>query len=318
MLSIRNPKNPMTAAVLEPLAANLLRPGSPLRCRLRLAVVTAVIALVASGPAADALAQADAPAEPRYPIGVAADDQTLYVVDLELPGVWKVTDDQREVFIRGSNRLRQPLNRPRCIAVHPQGGVLVGDSATRDVYHVAGRDAEPKPLSNGRIGIPMALAVSPDGLTLYVADAEQKSVLRLPIGGGQPESVVAVNARGLAFDGDGALWAVTPDNDAVRRIDVDAKSQQPVVGGRPYQYPNGLAWVGDYGLVTDGYGRSLWKFTPDGTTEIWFKGAPLVGPVGIASGERSVWVADPRAGEVLRFDKAAGKLLRGPGERERP
>ena len=130
-------------------------------------------------------------------------------------------------------------------------------------------------------------------------------MLRLAIGGGDPELVVRVNARGLAFDDAGALWAVTPDDAAVHRIDVAAKTNAAIVTGRPYQYPNGLVWAGDHGLVTDGYGKSIWKFTADGKTESWFEGAPLQGPVGIAIDETSLWVADPKKRQVFQFDRAS-------------
>ena len=42
----------------------------------------------------------------------------VYVVDLDLPGVWK-SGESRELFVRGSNLLRKPMNRPRCLIMHP-------------------------------------------------------------------------------------------------------------------------------------------------------------------------------------------------------
>jgi sugar lactone lactonase YvrE len=248
----------------------------------------------------------------RYPLSVAVDGESLYVVDLDLPGVWVVKDGKRDLFIRGSKFLRKPMNRPRCIAMHPSGGILVGDSATREVYHVAAKDAEPRPLCKQYIGIAMAIAVSPDGKDIFVGDAEKRATFRLPIEGGQPELVARVNARGLAFDGDGNLWAVTPDDAAIHRIDVAAKTSTAVVTGRPYQYPNGLVWAGDHGYVSDGYGKAVWKFTPDGKTEKWFVGDPLAGPVGMAVNETSVFVADPKKLQVFaigRSDKAISTRL---------
>lgn len=253
------------------------------------------------GLAGAPLGLADDAPEPQYPIAVVADGAVLYVVDLDLPGVWRVDDQGRSLFVRGSSRFRTPLNRPRCVALHPRGGILVGDSATREVYHIAAAGSEPKPLSDGQIGIAMTLAVSPDGQTLYVGDAETRSLLSLPVDGGQPRVVVQVNARGLGFDADGTLWAVTPDDAAVQRIDVAAKSSQPVISGRPYQYPNGLTWTGDFGLISDGYGKQIWKFTADGQTEPWASGDPLVGPVGLFAAQGAVWVADPKQRQLYRF-----------------
>jgi sugar lactone lactonase YvrE len=244
-----------------------------------------------------------APPTPQYPLAISVDGETLYVVDLDLPGVWQVKDGKRELFVTGSKFLRKPLNRPRCVVVHPQGGILVGDSATREIYHIATANADLKPLCEGHLGIAMALAVSPDKQTIYVGDAEKRAVFQLPIAGGKPELVTRVNARGLAFDESGLLWAVTPDDAAIHRINVTDKTSEAIVTGRPYQYPNGLVWAGDHGYVTDGYGKSIWKFTADGKTEKWFEGEPLVGPVGIAIDEKSLFVADPKKLQLFQFDR---------------
>ena len=241
------------------------------------------------------------PNEPAYPLAVALAGDDVYCVDLDLPGVWK-TNNQRELYFRGSNLLRKPMNRPRCVVPHPEGGVLVGDSATREIYKIDG-DGEPKGLNDGYIGIPMALAIDAEGKMLYVGDAERRATFRLPIGGGKPELVARVNARGLAFDGEGNLWAVTPDAVAVVRINVVDKTVEEVITGRPYQYPNGLCWAGDHGYVTDGYGKCIWKFTPDGKTEKWHEGEPLVGPVGIAVTDDSLFVADPKQKQVYQFNR---------------
>ena len=245
---------------------------------------------------------AEKDAEPVYPLAVAVSGEDVYVVDLDLPGVWK-SGATRELFARGTNRLRKPMNRPRCLIMHPGGGILVGDSATREIYSIEALGAEPKPLTDGHLGIAMAMALDAEGKMLYVGDAEKRATFRLPIAGGMPELVARVNARGLAFDSDGKLWAVTPDDAAIQRIDVETKEVEEIVTGRPFQYPNGLCWAGDHGYVTDGYGKCIWKFTPDGKTEKWHQGDPLVGPVGIAVTEKSVFVADPKQKQVYEFDR---------------
>lgn len=240
---------------------------------------------------------------PKYPLAVAIDGTAFYAVDLDLPGIWRVDENGRQLYVRGTRLLRKPLNRPRCIAIHPAGGILVGDSATREIYHIESAGADPQPLTQGTVGIAMAIAVSPDGKTIYVGDAEQRSLLKLPIEGGKSELVAQVNARGLSFDAAGMLWAVTPDAEAVHKIDVATGNSEAIVKGRPYQYPNGLVWAGDQGFVTDGYGKSIWTFSADGKTEPWHQGDPLAGPVGIAIDEQAIWVADPKQKQVFRFDR---------------
>jgi sugar lactone lactonase YvrE len=259
----------------------------------------------------EAAATTEAPADdmtPKYPLNVAVQDGTLFVVDLDLPGVWQIKDGKRTLFVRGTKFLRKPMNRPRCIALHPDGGILVGDSATREVYHIASENAEPKPLCNAHVGIAMALAVSPDKQSIYIGDAEKRSVLRIPIAGGDPELIVRVNARGLAFDAEGKLWAVTPDAEAVYRIDTEEKKQEAIIKERPYQYPNGLVWAGDHGYVTDAYGKAVWKFTPDGKTEKWVSGDPLKSPVGIAIDDKQIYVAEPHKLQVYGFDRESKQV----------
>ena len=257
--------------------------------------------------------------EPVYPRGAAISSGQLLVVDSDAPGVWSIAwpaegavKPQR--LVTGSRYLRKTMNRPFCATGHPDGGVLVGDAATREVYHVvenaqgeAGQKVQP--LNNGYLGIPMALAVSPDGKTIYVGDAERRAVFSIPIEGvgedGKPELIVRVNARGLSFDSEGALWAVTPDAEAVHKIDVKAKTSEAIVTGRPYGFPGGIAWDSEsqMGFVSDVYGKCVWQFTADGKTEKWFEGEPLVGPVGLTVTPEAVVVADPKTVQVYRIDR---------------
>ena len=294
-----------------------------LRQELLGVVAFAILGILGGGTMNPAAAQADAQADnaqadnaqattpsvdplpnlaPAYPLAVAVKGGDVYTVDLDLPGVWK-TSDATVLFAEGTKLLRKPMNRPRCVVMHPAKGILVGDTATREIYWIESEGAEPKPLTNGYLGVVMALVVSPDGKTIYAGDAEKRATFKLPVEGGKPELVARVNARGLAFDADGKLWAVTPDAAAVKRIDVASGEVEDIVTGRPFQYPNGLCWAGDHGYVTDGYGKCIWKFTPDGKTEKWHEGDPLVGPVGIAITDTSLFVADPKQKQVYEFDR---------------
>ncbi len=272
-------------------------------------LVFTVLMMTVSSPAADRACADEPPPEtagaPVYPIAVVADGPLLYVVDLDLPGIWQVDASGSRLFARGSRRFGSPLNRPRSVALHPRGGILVGDSATREVYRIASPEATPEPLSGGNIGIAVAMAVCPGGDAVYVGDAETRSVLRLPIDGGTPHPVVAVDARGLACDNEGALWAVTLEDATVQRIDVETQTSTVVIAGRPYRYPNGLTWAGDHGLISDSYGRRIWRFDAAGDTAPWLEGAPLRSPAGLHADEASVWVAEPGQRQVYRIDRAS-------------
>ena len=186
---------------------SLLPLGSLLRrdsfCGLFLLVIGA---LLWAGLSLPAKAQDEAKSNdgPAYPLAVAVSGEDVYTVDLDLPGVWK-TNDGTSLFAEGTKLLRKPMNRPRCVAIHPTKGILVGDTATREIYWIESADAEPKPLTNGYLGVVMALAVSPDGKTIYAGDAEKRATFKLPVEGGKPELVARVNARGLAFDSEGKL-----------------------------------------------------------------------------------------------------------------
>ncbi|WP_233215489.1 hypothetical protein [Rhodopirellula bahusiensis] len=257
---------------------------------------------------------------PVYPRGAVMSPTTLFVVDSDAPGVWTVPWPASEAikpmrFVTGSRYLRKTMNRPFSATPHPEGGVLVGDSATREIYHVTpnadapgGQDA--KPLNGGFLGIPMALAVSPDGKTIYVGDAERRATFALPIEGGEPELVVRVNARGLVFDEEGALYAVTPDADAVVKINVAEKTSEPVVTDRPYGFPGGIAWHNGMGFVSDVYGKCIWQFTADGATEKWFDEELLLGPVGLSATADSVIVSDPKTKQVYQIDRESKEVTK--------
>ena len=242
-------------------------------------------------------------AEFNYPRAVSLVGNKLLVVDLDLPGIWIQDGDTFTVHTPGTKLLRKPMNRPWCLTPHPGGGILIGDSATREIYHAAQPGDQLTALNNGYLGIPMAIAVDAAGEMIYVGDAERRAVFRLPIAGGKPELVARVNARGLSFDADGNLWAVTPDAEAIQKIDVKENAAVTVVGDRPYQFPNGIVWAGKEGFVTDGYGKAIWRFSADGKTEKWFEGEPLAGPVGITADEKFLYVADPQKKQVYRFDR---------------
>ena len=199
----------------------------------------------------------------QYPLAVAADENgVIYVADLHLPGIWKITDGKAGIFFQASKRFRTPLNRVRCLAIDAEGRLLAGDSATREIYRFSA-DGKPEPLTNGYIGIPVVLAVSKEG-TIYVSDLESERIWSMPAGGlaeGEEPTEVAVLAgvRGLAFDPDGKLIAATTLEDPIRRVGDDGKLEV-LVPGRPFQLPHQLVIAQEGTMyVADNYAGAIWK-----------------------------------------------------------
>jgi len=242
----------------------------------------------------------------EYPIGVVADSAgVVYVADKgnEKPAIWKVVDGKAEVFHQASKRFRTPLNRVYCVAIDGDGRLLAGDSATREVYRFSA-DGKPEPLTNGFIGIPVALAVAGDG-TIYVADLEAQRIWSVPKEGvkeGEEPKEVALLAgcRGLAFDAEGRLIASTTIEDPIRRVGEGGKLET-LVSGRPFQL-NHQVVVGKDGtmFVTDNYAATIWQVPAGGgEPKPFLQGAPLVKPVGLAKRGDDLLVADPHAKQIF-------------------
>lgn len=249
--------------------------------------------------------------EMQYPLGaVKTADGSIFVVDLKMHGVWQSKDGTLKKFFEGSPKFRTPLNAPRCIAFDRAGKVLVGDSATRQVYRLD--DAgQPTPLvkSGVGIGIPMAIAPDAEG-TLFVADLELHKIYKVPAEGGTASEFISISApRGLTFDADGNLLVLSTTKDQVHRVSKDGK-QTLVVPDRPIDFAHNIVVGPDkFMYATDGYGKCVWKISPEGKLEKLVSGAPLVNPVGLSLSGDKLLVTDPRANAVFEVD-FAGKLTK--------
>jgi hypothetical protein len=265
--------------------------------------VFASLATTATLLASTALAQM------QYPLSVAAADaEVFFVADRNLPGVWKIEAGKLHLYFEGSTRYRTPLNAVRCLAIDGSGALLAGDSSTREVYRF-GDDAQPMPLTDGGIGIPMSIAVDRQG-QLLVADLELHRIWKVAAGGGKPELFAEVPApRGVCIDTEDRLWVVSHGKDQLIRLDAAGKSET-VVAGRPFQFPHNVV-VGQDGAayVTDGYAKAVWKVPPDGKPEKLVSGPPLVNPVGLAWRGDKLLVADPQANAIFELT-TDGKLAR--------
>ena len=273
-------------------------PDMKLTRRLPLLASTIVLTAIAT-----TLAQDAKPARGLvYPldVSVTADAKTLYLVDRKLPGLWKAgADGKLAVFFQASKKFRTPLNAVRCIAADGKGGLLVGDSGTREVYRFSA-DGKSTPLTKGGIGIAMGIAVNAKG-TIFVSDLELQRIWTVPAAGGEPKEFAVLPApRGMTFDKKGQLWVVSggPRNQLVK-IAADGKIT-PVVKDRTFVYPNDVAVSADgTAFVSDGYADCIWKVSADGKTSKWVSGKPLDNPVGLDWQGTTLLVVDSRAGKLF-------------------
>lgn len=247
-------------------------------------------------------------AELQYPLSaVAADDGTIYIADRKLPGIWALKDGRLRVYYQASAKFRTPLNAVRCVALDKDGKLLVGDSATREIYRFETAD-RPVPLTGGFVGIPMSLAVKSDG-TILVADLETHRVFELPHAGGEPQVVALVRApRGLALDGDGRLHVLSTSSSRGQLLRVDEGDQlQPIVDGQPFDFPHNVV-IDRRGrvYVSDGFGQCIWEIA-DGQPRKLVAGPPLVNPVGLSAYRDGLLVVDPRGAGLLMLSRD-GKL----------
>lgn len=242
--------------------------------------------------------------ELQYPLAIAAHGETIYLADLNLPGIWKSQAGKSSVYFQGSQMFRTPLNRPRCVAVDAEGRLYAGDSSTREVYRFDD-EGKPQPLTNSSIGIPMGIAVTADG-DLLVSDLELHRIMKISLAADKKPAVekyAEVPApAGIALDGDGRLWVVSRGPSPLWRVGRDGKVET-VIADRPFEFPNAVA-IGKDGTayIADGYAKAIWKVPPDGKPIKWVSGDPLVNPVGLTWQDDKLLVVDPRANGVFQID----------------
>lgn len=259
----------------------------------------------------------DAPTEFDYPLAVTAtQDGVVYVGDRNLPGIWKIQDGKKSVYFQGSKKFRTPLNAVRCLAIDHQGMLLAGDSATREVYRFDA-EGQPQPLTNGWIGIPMAITVAPDG-TIYTADLELHRIWKMPQeGASQPEEFAVINSpRGLTLDSDGNLWVLsTSSKDGqIQKVTPDG-TVESLVKGHPFSLPHNIVRMDDGTFfVTDNYAHCIWKITADGEKEKWVVGEPMDRPVGLCRNGQNLLIADPHIRTIFSLspDKQLSVLAKSP------
>ncbi len=257
--------------------------------------------------AAKPAAAPQAPTAPTlsiYPLDLAgAGDGGVYIADRRMHGVWQYKDGSLGELFRGSPKFRTPMNAARTVAIEKDGSVLVGDTATREIYRIKD-GGKPEPITGGKIGTPVDIAVASDG-TIYVADVELRKLMRIAAGSGEVEHFADVNPRGVCVDAEDKVWVVSQNNEQLLTLDDEGKAT-PIVKERTFNFPHQVA-VNKAGeaFITDGYEKAIWKVAPGGKPEVWFKGEPLDNPVGITLVDDLPVVVDPRARKVIKFDAQA-------------
>ena len=238
-----------------------------------------------------------------YPLAAAVSpDGTIYVADRDLPGIWKFADGKWSIYFQGSKKFRTPLNAVRCLAIDHQGKLLAGDTSTREIYRFDEAN-QPQPLTNGGIGMPMAIAVAKDG-SIYAGDIEIQRIVKIPPEGGTPEIIAEVTGpRGLAIDAEDRLWVVSHGKDAVIRLSADGKQRDVIVEGMPagFQIQHHIV-LGHEGeaYVVQNYTKTVWKVKQGSPPEAFISGEPLKSPVGIAWLNDALLIVDPHAKAVFR------------------
>lgn len=238
-----------------------------------------------------------------YPYAVAVgEDGTIFVVDRNLPGVWKISDGKLAIFHQAKKQLRTPLNVPRCAAIDSQGRLLVGCSPTREVYRLD-EDGKPTGLTgggSGGIGIPMGIGVAKNG-DIFVSDLEQHCVWKIGKDGGKPKRLAKIPApRGVFVDDKDNLWVVSTERNSLYRVAPDGKTKA-VLEGRAFRFPSNVVVDKDgTAYVCDSYSKAIWKVSPEGEPEKLIEGKPFEFPVGLALMKGDLIVADPKAKTIFR------------------
>ncbi|RMG38765.1 MAG: hypothetical protein D6725_06660 [Planctomycetota bacterium] len=240
-------------------------------------------------------------AELQYPLTAAVDgENTIFVADRFLPGIWRIREGKASIFFQASKRFRTPLNAVRCVAFDGKGRLLAGDSATREVYRF--EDEKPVPLTGGEIGIPMGIVADLDD-SIYVTDLEIPRIVRIDGEGGMSVLAKVPAPRGLGKSKDGKLLVVSHGKNQLLEVNPADGSVRVVVEGTPFSFPHEVRQAADGTIfVSDGYAKAIWRVGPGGKPAKWIAGPPLQNPVGIALVQERLLIVDPRAKNLFWAD----------------
>lgn len=254
----------------------------------------------------------------KYPIDVGVDAQgVLYVADRNLPGIWQIKEGKASIYYQASNKFRTTLNAIRCLTVDTAGRVIAGCSTTTEVYRF--EDGQPVALTGGQISVPMNLSIGANG-EILVCDLKLRQVVRIEED--KKLTVLATIQAPKAVQPDGAdkllvltgvekpLLKISSSGDPAKTTALAGENVQ-VFGGdyspaevfvanRPFDFPADVVKLasGDW-VVSDSYGKCLWRVTPSGEVNKWVADERFKLPVGLATDGQQVFVADPRANAIF-------------------
>jgi YVTN family beta-propeller protein len=209
--------------------------------------------------------------------------------------LWVANYDQRQVV-----RVEPDAEPTAKISVRASPIAVV---AAQDVVWVAGRTQTGGGLvtridtsANQAVGQaiplrhpPTGLAITPDGQTVWVATAADRTVYRIDTAAGRVVKQIDLpEAPDQAVYGDGAVWVTSTKGDAVMRIDADtSKVKKPAI--RAGNGPSGIAFGADRVWVANSEDGTVSTIDPQsnevGTLRLGFR------PTAVAVEERAVWVA---------------------------
>jgi DNA-binding beta-propeller fold protein YncE len=212
-------------------------------------------------------------------------------------------DQQVMAFDSRSRRLLTTIvepNEPAALAADADGGVWVAvrdqSGLTPDVathYDAGGRMLAQVPFASGIA----ALVIRPR--SLWVAEMREPRVVRVDLRTGRPHGHADIirPARSLAW-GAGHVWATSPDDNALSRIDPRNFDVAPATVGH---FPMQIAVTGGRVFVACVLDRVLAVVDPRSMRLLQRLPMPL-SPFGVAADARHVWVTSLSERAVTRVD----------------
>lgn len=240
----------------------------------------------------------------QYPLAATLDPAgAIYVVDLLLPGVWKVEEGKATAFHQAKKKFREPLYHPRAVLAIEKDVLVVTDTAARDIFLVKSSEP-PRGLTGGKLDVPAAIAQMDDAI--YVADTERNEIWKGGAASDWSKWADVPAPRGLAFDSEKRLLIVSGRDNVLYRIAKEGDKPEKLAQGVATGYWNSIALGADGApVIVDSYAQTLWKIEGAKPVE-WVKGEPFDHPVSITRRGDGFLVTDSRAKSLVEVD-ASGK-----------